>query len=137
MILRSDLKHRRKEKVPLTPERTCLTLRAQPSQSILILRDTVWVCFFFFFFVLLSKSDKYSKVPCTPIFLLLLSFLHNDMLACSYNSRNKLLWPLFIYIYKDIESDTTEPTTLVCSSIRTKLWLDLNKKIDWLKCLKI
>lgn len=43
--------------VPFTRERTFLTLRAQPSQSILILSATVCVCFFFLFFKVRSKSE--------------------------------------------------------------------------------
>lgn len=58
----------RNKNEPFTPERTFLTLRAHPSQSILILSATVCVCFFFLrFLTLLSKLDKYSKVPSTPI----------------------------------------------------------------------
>ncbi len=54
---------------PFTRERTCLTLCTHPSQSILTLSAIVCICFFFLrFLTLLSKVDKYSKVPSTPIF---------------------------------------------------------------------
>ena len=63
----------KKWNIPFTPERTFLTLRSHPSQSILTLSATVWICFFFLrFLARLNKADKYSKVPSTPIFFLVL-----------------------------------------------------------------
>lgn len=58
----------KKGNIPLNEERVFLTLSSQPSQSILTLSSTVCDCFLFLCLCpLLIKSDKYSKVPPTPI----------------------------------------------------------------------
>jgi hypothetical protein len=74
--------------IPFTPESTFLTLRSQPSQSILTLRATVCICFFFLpFLALLSKSDKYSRVPATPIFSVSMGDFVLARQACFFKGR--------------------------------------------------